>query len=60
MKGSAASIGLNRIAKLSHLMEDLLQTLVDKGGVPRRRSPTRCCRAPTGCGKASTPCAGAN
>ncbi len=34
MKGSAASIGLNRIAKLSHLMEDLLQTLVDKGGVP--------------------------
>ncbi len=34
MKGSAASIGLNRIAKLSHLMEDLLQTLVDQGGVP--------------------------
>lgn len=34
MKGSAASIGLNRIAKLSHLMEDLLQTLVDKGCVP--------------------------
>ncbi len=34
MKGSAASIGLNRIAKLSHLMEDLLQTLVDSGGTP--------------------------
>ncbi len=34
MKGSAASIGLNRIAKLSHLMEDLLQTLVDKDCVP--------------------------
>jgi two-component system, chemotaxis family, sensor kinase CheA len=34
MKGSAASIGLNRIAKLSHLMEDLLQTLVDQGGIP--------------------------
>jgi two-component system, chemotaxis family, sensor kinase CheA len=34
MKGSAASIGLNRIAKLSHLMEDLLQTLVDKGCIP--------------------------
>jgi len=31
MKGSAASIGLHRIAKLSHLMEDLLQTLRDKG-----------------------------
>jgi two-component system, chemotaxis family, sensor kinase CheA len=34
MKGSAASIGLNRIAKLSHLMEDLLQTLVDEGCTP--------------------------
>jgi two-component system, chemotaxis family, sensor kinase CheA len=34
MKGSAASIGLNRIAKLSHLMEDCLQTLVDKDCVP--------------------------
>jgi two-component system, chemotaxis family, sensor kinase CheA len=34
MKGSAASIGLNRIAKLSHLMEDLLQTLLDKGCTP--------------------------
>jgi two-component system chemotaxis sensor kinase CheA len=34
MKGSAASIGLNRIAKLAHLMEDLLQTLVDKDCVP--------------------------
>lgn len=29
MKGSAASIGLNRIAKLSHLMEDLMQAIVD-------------------------------
>jgi two-component system, chemotaxis family, sensor kinase CheA len=34
MKGSAASIGLNRIAKLSHLMEDLMQTLLDEGCVP--------------------------
>jgi two-component system, chemotaxis family, sensor kinase CheA len=34
MKGSAASIGLNRIAKLSHFMEDLLQTLLDKGCTP--------------------------
>jgi two-component system, chemotaxis family, sensor kinase CheA len=29
IKGSAASIGLNRVAKLAHLMEDLLQMLVD-------------------------------
>jgi len=34
MKGSAASIGLNRIAKLSHLMEDLLQALREKGCIP--------------------------
>ncbi len=34
MKGSAASIGLNRIAKLSHLMEDLMQAIVDKGCSP--------------------------
>lgn len=34
MKGSAASIGLNRIAKLSHLMEDMLQALVDKNRTP--------------------------
>ncbi len=31
IKGSAASIGLNRVAKLAHLMEDLLQILVDDG-----------------------------
>jgi len=31
IKGSAASIGLNRPAKLAHLMEDLLQNLVDTG-----------------------------
>ena len=31
MKGSAASIGLNRVAKLSHRMEDVLQALVDSG-----------------------------
>jgi two-component system chemotaxis sensor kinase CheA len=31
IKGSAASIGLNRVAKLAHLMEDLLQRLVDTG-----------------------------
>jgi two-component system chemotaxis sensor kinase CheA len=29
IKGSAASIGLNRIAKLAHLMEDLLQGLLE-------------------------------
>ena len=34
MKGSAASIGLNRPAKLAHLMEDLLQNLVDHGHTP--------------------------
>lgn len=34
IKGSAASIGLNRIAKLAHLMEDLLQNLVDHGHTP--------------------------
>ena len=56
MKGSAALIGLNRIAKLSHLMEDLLQTLVDQGAFRRRKSPTPCCHAPTACGGASTPC----
>lgn len=32
IKGSAASVGLNRAAKLAHLMEDLLQNLVDIGG----------------------------
>jgi len=31
IKGSAATIGLNRVAKLAHLMEDLLQVLVDEG-----------------------------
>jgi two-component system, chemotaxis family, sensor kinase CheA len=34
MKGSAASIGLNRIAKLSHYMEDLMQELRDKDCIP--------------------------
>ncbi|MEN6406250.1 MAG: chemotaxis protein CheA [Thermoguttaceae bacterium] len=29
LKGSAASIGLNRVAKLAHFMEDVLQALVD-------------------------------
>ena len=33
VKGSAATVGLNRPAKLAHLMEDLLQNLVDSGGV---------------------------
>ncbi len=32
IKGSAASIGLNRVAKLTHLMEDLLEDLVETGG----------------------------
>ncbi len=31
LKGSAASIGLRRTAKLAHLAEDLLQELVDNG-----------------------------
>ena len=34
LKGSAACIGLNRAAKISHLMEDLLQVLVDRGQTP--------------------------
>jgi two-component system chemotaxis sensor kinase CheA len=33
IKGSAATVGLNRPAKLAHLMEDLLQNLVDSSGV---------------------------
>ncbi|NUQ66451.1 MAG: chemotaxis protein CheA, partial [Pirellulales bacterium] len=32
IKGSAASVGLNRAAKLAHLMEDLLQNLVETAG----------------------------
>ena len=32
IKGSAASVGLNRAAKLAHLMEDLLQNLRDTQG----------------------------
>lgn len=32
LKGSAACIGLNRPAKLAHLMEDILQTVLDSGG----------------------------
>jgi two-component system chemotaxis sensor kinase CheA len=32
IKGSAASIGLNRIAKLAHLMEDLLEELIQSSG----------------------------
>ena len=32
IKGSAASIGLNRIAKLAHLMEDVLQELLETHG----------------------------
>ncbi|TWT31470.1 chemotaxis protein CheA [Blastopirellula retiformator] len=33
IKGSAASIGLNRPARLAHVMEDILQELRDTGGV---------------------------
>jgi len=33
IKGSAASIGLNRAAKLAHLMEDLLQNRLESNGV---------------------------
>ena len=32
IKGSAAAIGLNRIAKLAHLMEDVLQELIQTHG----------------------------
>ncbi|NLE36688.1 MAG: hypothetical protein GX621_01535 [Pirellulaceae bacterium] len=32
IKGSAASVGLNRAAKLSHLVEDLVQNLSETGG----------------------------
>jgi len=32
LKGSAASIGLNRVARLAHLMEDLLESLLDSRG----------------------------
>jgi two-component system chemotaxis sensor kinase CheA len=32
IKGSAASVGLNRAAKLAHLMEDQLQDVVQTGG----------------------------
>ncbi len=32
IKGSAASIGLNRIAKFAHLMEDLLEQRIEQGG----------------------------
>ncbi len=31
LKGSAASLGLSRTAKLAHLAEDLLQDLVESG-----------------------------
>jgi len=31
IKGSAASLGLNRPAKLAHLMEDVLQRMIDTG-----------------------------
>ncbi|MCH8150701.1 MAG: Hpt domain-containing protein, partial [Planctomycetes bacterium] len=34
IKGSAASVGLNRPAKLAHYMEDILQTLRASGDVP--------------------------
>lgn len=34
IKGSAAAIGLNRIAKLSHLMEDILENLGESSGMP--------------------------
>ena len=37
IKGSAASIGLNRAAKLAHLMEDLLQDLRDTEGTLSER-----------------------
>ncbi len=33
IKGSAASIGLNRAAKLAHLMEDLFENLVARGSL---------------------------
>jgi two-component system chemotaxis sensor kinase CheA len=36
IKGSAASVGLNRAAKLAHFMEDLLQNLLNFGGTLSR------------------------
>jgi len=32
IKGSAASVGLNRAARLAHVMEDLLQQVIEMGG----------------------------
>ncbi len=32
IKGSAASVGLNRAARLAHLMEDILQQVLETGG----------------------------
>ncbi len=37
IKGSAAAIGLNRVAKLSHVIEDVLQELGDRGEAPSPR-----------------------
>ncbi len=34
LKGSSASIGLNRCAKLAHAMEDVLQALRESGAIP--------------------------
>ena len=41
IKGSAASIGLNRIAKLAHLMEDLLQELLADARLALQRADRR-------------------
>ena len=43
IKGSAASIGLNRIAKLAHLMEDVLQELARRRTVRSRPAMTDVC-----------------
>ena len=49
IKGSAASVGLNRAAKLAHLMEDLLENWWPRAARSRPRRPTCCSNAPMGC-----------
>ena len=53
IKGSAASIGLNRPAKFAHLMEDLVAATVDTGGTLSATSSTPCWPAPTACDSTS-------
>ena len=57
IKGSAASIGLNRAAKLAHLMEDLLEHLVTPRQLTPPRRPTSCSSAPMACASMWPTCA---